>query len=252
MTLLLSLCGRRLSPVITLSIEPAITSPLPPAPPPYPQKITLAHAWALVSFEKISLLALVRFLEATGLYLEGCGTLQPSLWIRHWKIFFLLSVSQFFCLIHSVAFCFSSLQCKKFRDKLTPDKRKIFKEKLQASEVFKDKKSSYPLTWVTRILINSYFEHCESLGLTLYRAFWLTWAASMDIFWNKRKRLHKKFNSRWIVLEHQYGCREDMWKRSILWVNLDNRARKKNTRGVLSPLRHFEIHCIFRKRRHSG
>lgn len=37
-------------------------------------------------------------------------------------------------------------RCKKFRDKVTPDKRKIFKEKLQASEVFKDKKSSYPLT----------------------------------------------------------------------------------------------------------
>ena len=41
---------------------------------------------------------------------------------------------------------FISPQCKKFRDKLTPEKRNILKEKLQASEVFKDKKSSYPLT----------------------------------------------------------------------------------------------------------
>ena len=65
---------------------------------------------------------------------------------------------------------FSSLQCKKFRDKLTPDKRKIFKEKLQASEVFKDKKSSYPLTLVARILINAYFEHWKSLSLMLNTA----------------------------------------------------------------------------------
>ena len=115
----------------------------------------------------MSLLVLVLFLGATGLYLEGCGPLQPSLWIRHWEIFFpALSVS----VLLSNSFYFSSLQCKKFRDKLTPDKRKIFKEKLQASEVFKDKKSSYPLTWVARILINAYFEHWESLGLMLYTA----------------------------------------------------------------------------------
>ena len=119
----------------------------------------------------MSLLVLVLFLEATGLYLEGCGPLQPSLWIHHWEIFFLLSVSQFCCLIHSVAFYFSSLQCKKFRDKLTPDKRKIYKEKLQASEVFKDKKSSYPLTWVARVLINAYFELWESLGLCCIERF---------------------------------------------------------------------------------
>ena len=55
----------------------------------------------------------------------------------------------------------------------------------------------------------------------------------------------KEFISHWIVLEHQYGCREDMWKRSILWVSLGNRARKKNTRGILSPWHHFEMHCIF-------
>ena len=129
----------------------AITYP----PPPF-LKVTLAHAWALLSFEKMSLFVLVLFLEATGLYLEGCGSLQPSLW----------SVS----VLLSNSFYFSPLQCKKFRDKLTPDKRKIFKEKLQASEVFKDKKSSYPLTWVARILINAYFEHWKSLSLMLNTA----------------------------------------------------------------------------------
>ena len=126
-----------------------------PPPPPF-LKVTLAHAWALLSFEKMSLFVLVLFLEATGLYLEGCGSLQPSLW----------SVS----VLLSNSFYFSPLQCKKFRDKLTPDKRKIFKEKLQASEVFKDKKSSYPLTWVARILINAYFEHWKSLSLMLNTA----------------------------------------------------------------------------------
>lgn len=145
-------------------------SPLPP--PPSKKKITLAHAWI------ISLPVPELVLEAKGPNLEGRGPLQPSLWICPWEIFFLPSVSQFFCLTHSVAFYFSSLQCKKFRDKVTPDKRKIFKEKLQASEVFKDKKSSYPLTWVARILINAYFEHWESLVLMLYKVFSLTWAAS--------------------------------------------------------------------------
>ncbi|KAL9967896.1 hypothetical protein ACROYT_G026203 [Oculina patagonica] len=37
-------------------------------------------------------------------------------------------------------------RCKKFRDRCSPERRAILKEKLQASEVFKDKKSSYPST----------------------------------------------------------------------------------------------------------
>ncbi|KAJ7375349.1 microtubule motor [Desmophyllum pertusum] len=37
-------------------------------------------------------------------------------------------------------------RCKKFRDRCPPEKQAILKEKLQASEVFKDKKSSYPST----------------------------------------------------------------------------------------------------------
>ena len=153
-------------------VKPGYHAPRSPLPPPQKKKKNYAGPWI------ISLPVLVLVLEAKGPNLEGRGPLQPSLWICPWEIFFLPSVSQFFCLTHSVAFYFSSLQCKKFRDKVTPDKRKIFKEKLQASEVFKDKKSSYPLTWVARILINAYFEHWESLVLMLYKVFSLTWAAS--------------------------------------------------------------------------
>ena len=55
------------------------------------------------------------------------------------------------------------------------------------------------------------------------RAFSLTWPASMQIYGNKRKRLHKKrvqlpqdwHGRRFIVLEHQYGRRDVRWKRSI-------------------------------------
>ena len=59
-------------------------------------------------------------------------------------------------------------------------------------------------------------------GKKHYRLFSLTWSASMQIYWNKRKRLHKKeYNSqriglghqhgrRFIVLGHQYGRRDVM------------------------------------------
>ena len=59
------------------------------------------------------------------------------------------------------------------------------------------------------------------------RAFSLTWPASLQIYWNKRSRLHKKkvrlpqdwfghqHGRRFIVLEHQYGRRDVMWKNSI-------------------------------------
>ncbi|XP_068670118.1 unconventional myosin-Ib-like isoform X9 [Montipora foliosa] len=41
---------------------------------------------------------------------------------------------------------YHSWRCKKYRDSITPEKRNILREKLQASEVFKDKKSLYPST----------------------------------------------------------------------------------------------------------
>ena len=52
------------------------------------------------------------------------------------------------------------------------------------------------------------------------RAISITWSASMQIYWNKRKRLHKKrvqlpqdwfgtpHGRLFIVLEHQYGRRD--------------------------------------------
>ena len=46
----------------------------------------------------------------------------------------------------------------------------------------------------------------------LNRAFSLTWPTSVQIYWNKRKRLHKKkeFNVHRIGLGHQYGRRDVM------------------------------------------
>ena len=57
--------------------------------------------------------------------------------------------------------------------------------------------------------------------------FSLTWPASKQIYWNKRKRLHKKrdqlpqdclghkHSHRFIVLRHQYGRHDFMWKHTI-------------------------------------
>ena len=58
----------------------------------------------------------------------------------------------------------------------------------------------------------------------------ITWSASMQIYWNKRKRLHKKRDSqriglghqhgrRFIVLEYQYGRRDVTWKHSTLLIS---------------------------------
>ena len=56
----------------------------------------------------------------------------------------------------------------------------------------------------------------------LDRAFSLTWPAYMQIFWNKRKRLHKKkeFNVPRIGLGHQYGRRDVMWKHYIAMLRI--------------------------------
>ena len=69
------------------------------------------------------------------------------------------------------------------------------------------------------------------LGLRLclyYRVFSLTWPASMQIYWNKRKLLHKKrvqLPEDWFGTptwppfhcfgKHQHGRRDVMWKHSI-------------------------------------
>jgi len=70
---------------------------------------------------------------------------------------------------------------------------------------------------LTRLLRIRYIERFHSRGQQL----------AMQIYWNKRKCLQKKrvqldriglahqHGRRFIVLEHQYGCRDVMWKRSI-------------------------------------
>lgn len=35
-------------------------------------------------------------------------------------------------------------QCKKYRSQFTEEKKAVYKEKLEASEIFKDKKALYP------------------------------------------------------------------------------------------------------------
>ena len=82
----------------------------------------------------------------------------------------------------------------------------------------------------TNALIKYYITHSktsttrrQSIGV-----FSLTWPTSMQIYWNKRKRLHKKRSSTptglsWytnmvavsLFWEHQYGRRDVMCKRSI-------------------------------------
>ena len=54
------------------------------------------------------------------------------------------------------------------------------------------------------------------------RAFSLTWPASMQIYWNERKRLHKKRDQLpQDQLEHQHGRRDVMWKSSFESVAAD-------------------------------
>ena len=96
------------------------------------------------------------------------------------------------------------------------------------------KKQPIHLSWFSHPGTN----YCSSL---LYRVFSLTWPASMQIYWNKRKRLHKKGiqltglghqrGRRFIVLGHQHGRREVMWKHSIAWEN----SRHLATPSLVSP-----------------
>ena len=63
-------------------------------------------------------------------------------------------------------------------------------------------------------------KHTDGITLKftfLYRVFSLTWPASTQIYYNKRKRLHKKgvqLPEDWE--RHQYGRRDVMWKHYIV------------------------------------
>ena len=57
---------------------------------------------------------------------------------------------------------------------------------------------------------------CKTVRIFGYREFSLTWPASMQIFGTKEGAyIGKGINSHRIGLEHQYGRRDVMWKRSI-------------------------------------
>ena len=57
---------------------------------------------------------------------------------------------------------------------------------------------------------------CKTVRIFAYRAFSITWSASMQIYGTKEGvYIGKGINSHRIGLEHQYGCRDVMWKRSI-------------------------------------
>lgn len=40
------------------------------------------------------------------------------------------------------------VQCKKYRSQFSEEKKAVYEEKLEASELFKDKKALYPSRWV--------------------------------------------------------------------------------------------------------
>lgn len=47
-------------------------------------------------------------------------------------------------MLFSICTCAFFLQCKKYRSQFTTEKKAIYEEKLEASELFKDKKALYP------------------------------------------------------------------------------------------------------------
>ena len=73
---------------------------------------------------------------------------------------------------------------------------------------------AFSLAFIMRLAANSEMAYFSN------RSFSFTWPASIQIYWNKRKfYIRKEFNShriglvhqhdrRFIVLVHQYGCRD--------------------------------------------
>ena len=89
------------------------------------------------------------------------------------------------------------------------------------------------------------------------------WPASMQIYWNKRKRLHKRrvqlpedwfgtlhqHGRRFIVLGHQYGRRDVMWKHSIaiiyIYLNdMDIKLKQNKCDFLLYRLVEYAV-CYF-------
>ena len=60
------------------------------------------------------------------------------------SIYFIISYSS---IPHNRCFLLFLLQCRRYRNKCDPAKRKILNEKVKASELFKDKKANYVRRW---------------------------------------------------------------------------------------------------------
>ena len=86
-----------------------------------------------------------------------------------------------------------------------------------------------------------------SKAFSVNRVFSLTWPAAMPIYWNKRKRLHKKrvhlpqdwfgthqHGRRFIVMGHNMGRRDVMWKHSIGTKQVYT-YRKSSIKPISSP-----------------
>ena len=84
--------------------------------------------------------------------------------------------------------------------------------------------------------------NCQNWPIIVYRVFPLTWPASTQIYWNRRKSLHKNIiqlpqdglghqhGRRFIVLRHQYGRRDVMWKHSVPGAGLSEWDFENNGR----------------------
>ena len=114
--------------------------------------------------------------------------------------------------------------------------------------------------------------NCQNWPIIVYRVFPLTWPASTQIYWNRRKSLHKNIiqlpqdglghqrGRRFIVLRHQYGRRDVMWKHSVPGAGLsewdfENNGRfpfDQNVRIEFSAISSSKWNSIFKNFQHSA
>ena len=95
--------------------------------------------------------------------------------------------------------------------------------------------------------------------VVIYRLFSLTWPASMQIYWNKRKCcIRNEFNSQRIGSGHQHGRRDVMWKHSIrklvnLYVVMQERIRnsKQQLYFIERQRSSKERHCPWDESHHT-
>lgn len=75
-------------------------------------------------------------------------------------------------------------RCKKYRSQFTEEKKAVYEEKLEASEIFKDKKALYPSS-VSQPFKGDYLEISRtpnirnSTALWMRRFYWLMWSTRL-------------------------------------------------------------------------